>query len=360
MKKKKKKEVTPLDHVATEQADSDFAKDTVASILRSLGQFALPTVSFPVDEFSQKCEQLALEVLIKSGIDEQSGLPRDTRKTHQELRQLVRQQRKSESKEYTAHRESAHIIVADLVTKLRKSLVKKDGHDKEIVNLLSEMEKVVKSGDLRSIHAIATRTATRIRDVLASQRQQEETQLQTFTEQLREMRQELEEAKLQAERDPLTELLNRGSFDKALKETVHFCQALGTPITLYMMDLDHFKEINDTHGHQVGDEVLKKVSRELIRCFPRKDDMVARYGGEEFVALCRDVDQRDAPMLGERARQGIENLEIETDDSAFNPTISIGYAVLGQDEHHEDLLRRADEALYEAKNAGRNRVVFSV
>ncbi len=360
LKRKKKQEEEPLDSITADKMVSDLAKDTVASILRSLAQFALPTVSFPVDEFSQKCEQLALEILIRNKIDEQSGKPRAPEKTHREVRQFVRQQRKAESQEYAAHRESANIIVTDLVSKLRKSLVQKEGHDEEIVSLLSEMEKVVETGDLKSIHSIATRTATRIRDVLASQRQQEKTQLESFTEQLREMRQELEEVKLQAERDPLTELFNRGSFDSALKDIVSYCQALGTPITLYMMDLDHFKEINDKYGHPVGDEVLKKVSRELIRCFPRKDDIVARYGGEEFVALCRDVDQRDASMLGERARQGIENLEIETDNSAFNPTISIGYAVLGQDEPHENLLRRADEALYQAKHHGRNRVEFSV
>ena len=334
--------------------DGELAKDTVATILRTLGKHCLSTNSISSEDFSIKCEQLALEVLIKSG-DRTSGKPpRPPRKTYGEIRQLVREQRQAESKEYSAHRENAHIIVANLVSNLRKSLSKNKNNDQEIIALLSEMETVVRTGDVDTLRRIARKTSKRIRQVLSSQRKQEQQRLESVTNQLRKMREDLATARSQAERDPLTELLNRGVFDSTLQESAFYCEALGTPLTLYMVDIDHFKQINDDHGHQAGDQVLKSVSRELVRCFPRKDDIVARYGGEEFVALCKDVDGKDALMLAERARQAIEHLQIKTDECFLNVTVSIGVATLLTEEEAEDLLRRADEALYDAKHSGRN------
>lgn len=339
--------------------DGELAKDTVATMLRTLGKNCLSTKSMSSDDFAEKCEQLALEVLIKSGKKGNKNKARHPRKTHGEIRQLVREQRQAESKEYSTHRDNAHIIVANLVSDLRKSLTENQGYDDEIISLLSQMETVVKTGDADALKRITRRTSKRIREVIGDQRNQEKKRLDSVTNQLRKMREELSLVRSQAERDPLTELLNRGVFDSSLAETAFYCQALGTPLTLYMLDIDNFKQINDLHGHPAGDRVLKSVSRELIRCFPRKDDLVARYGGEEFSALCKDVEGKDAMMLGERARQAIQNLQVDTDECFLNVTISIGYAVLHPEEPAEDFLKRADEALYEAKRTGRNRVVPS-
>ncbi len=339
-------------------AELDAAKDTLAAALRTLGEFALPTIAFPLDEFAKKCEQLALGILIKTDVaGDGATATADPLHVFREVRQLIRQQRKSEAKEYSAHRESAHIIVADLVTNLRNALMEREEHDAEIVDLLGEMEHVVTEGDLDSIRRVASKTAERIRDVIDTQQGQDQERLKKLAVQLHTMREELHEAQSQMNRDPLTELLNRGIFDKALENTVQFCNASGTALTLYMMDIDHFKDVNDTYGHPTGDEVLRRVSREMVKSFPRKDDVVARYGGEEFAALCRTVSQADAMKLGERARTAVEKLEIETDGSLLRLTISIGYAVLLPNESEDQLLKRADEALYEAKRSGRNKVV---
>ncbi len=357
---KKKKTSVSASIASDYQPDMDMAKDTLASVIRILAEFALPTLEVPSDEFSKKCEQLALEILIKAQTGEGGGSARNSQNAYKEVRQLVRQQRKAESSEYSAHRESAHIIVSGLVSNLRKSLVKKGGHDQEIISLLSEMEQVVDKGDLATIRRVTAKTSQRINEVIASERSQEKVQLATIAKQLQVMREELQEAQTQAQRDPLTELLNRRTFDESLKETVELCHALGSELTLYMMDLDFFKKINDVHGHPTGDDVLKKVSRQLVKSFPRKSDMVARYGGEEFAALCQDVGGDNADMLGNRARNAIEQLEIKAEDALVPTTISIGYAVLRVNEDPTDFLRRADEALYEAKETGRNRVEASV
>ncbi len=336
---------------------ADLAKDTLASILRTLGEYALPTLQVPADEFAKKCDLLARAVLIKSGIDETTGKPFREDRVHADVKQTVRNQRRAEASEYTRHRESAHIIVSDLVATLKRSLALRDGHDKEITGLLSEMESVVEKGDLLAIKRVSSQTANHIRNIIATQRERDQEQLSTLSDQLRSMREELAEAQAQMQRDPLTELLNRGAFDEAFEKTVALSHASALDLTLFMMDLDHFKKVNDSYGHPAGDAVLKAVSKQLIRCFPRKDDLVVRFGGEEFAVLCPSTGPKEAPMLGERLRQTVERLEVELGDTFYHPTASVGFAVLHPKESARSLLKRADEALYKAKKTGRNRVV---
>jgi diguanylate cyclase (GGDEF)-like protein len=158
------------------------------------------------------------------------------------------------------------------------------------------------------------------------------------------------------QRDPLTELLNRGAFDDALERTVSLSHASAAELTLFMLDLDHFKTVNDRFGHQAGDQVLKTVSKQLIRCFPRRDDIVVRYGGEEFAVLCRNTGMEEAPMLAERVRSAVERMEIDLEEHVHRQTISVGVAVLENRESAARFLKRADDALYQAKRSGRNRV----
>ena len=339
-----------------ESPSNDTAKDTVAALLRTLAEYALPTTAFPADEFQERCEALAAAVLVRNALDESSGRPISEEKVHAEVRHTVRDQRRAESSEYSKHRESAHIIVSDLVTTLKRSLEQREGYDQEIVNLLGEMEKVVAEGDLNAIRRAATKTADHIRNVIAVQRERDKEQLEQLSSQLRGMREELADAQAQMQRDPLTELLNRGAFEDAFEKTVALSQASATDLTLFMVDLDHFKKVNDVYGHQAGDTVLKTVSKQLIRCFPRKDDMVVRFGGEEFAVLCRNTGVEEAPMLGERLRASIAGLEIDLEDLTYQPTASVGFAVLKGRESSKAFLKRADDALYAAKRSGRNRV----
>jgi diguanylate cyclase len=336
--------------------DDDLARDAVAAILRTLGELALPTAAVPKEQFVKRCEALAKSVLIQNDLDEQTGEPVRRDRVYAEVLHGIREQRRAESSEYATHRESAHIIVSDLVTGLKRSLEKRQGHDRETVSLLAEMEQVVDQGDLASIKRVCGKTAKHIRHVITIQREQDRAELASLSDQLRSMRAELKTAKDQMQRDPLTELLNRGAFDDTFDKMVEIAHTSASDLTLFMLDLDRFKTVNDTLGHQAGDEVLKAVSKQLIRCFPRKDDLVVRYGGEEFAVLCRHTGIEDAYFLGERVRKAVEKLEIDLDDLYHHQTISVGYAVLNPNESPEKFLKRADAALYTAKKNGRNQV----
>jgi diguanylate cyclase (GGDEF)-like protein len=122
-----------------------------------------------------------------------------------------------------------------------------------------------------------------------------------------------------------------------------------------MVDIDHFKNVNDHWGHGMGDRLLKAVARTLAAGV-RADDMVARVGGEEFAVLLPDADVPTAATVAERVRAAVAALQVDGDDGALSCTVSIGHAALAPGLSWEGLVKAADDALYRAKNAGRNRV----
>lgn len=158
-----------------------------------------------------------------------------------------------------------------------------------------------------------------------------------------------------AKTDPLTGAFNRIGIEGALKIGLAERRRAGRPLSIVMLDVDHFKPINDTYGHAVGDRVLTGLSL-LVQESIRSTDLFARWGGEEFALVCQDTDLRDAAAIAEKLR-----LKIALHDfgNEIKVTASFGVATLGVRESLEQMFERADQALYQAKEQGRNRVVVS-
>jgi len=159
-------------------------------------------------------------------------------------------------------------------------------------------------------------------------------------------------------RDPLTKIFNKKHLMTQLCTEVSFARRHNSPLSLVMFDLDHFKRVNDTHGHLVGDVVLTKLA-ERVSSLLRSEDVFARYGGEEFVIILRGIAVADAGILAERIRASVEAGPFDCDSVQVNSTVSVGVAEFHSG--HEDplaLVEAADSALYAAKNAGRNRVLL--
>ncbi len=156
--------------------------------------------------------------------------------------------------------------------------------------------------------------------------------------------------------DGLTQVYNRRYFEEALEREISRCHRYGRDLSLVMMDIDHFKQINDMYGHLAGDFVLKHVAS-TIKTKIRREDIFARYGGEEFGLLLPEVDAKGATAMAEKARKLIERQTFEFDKQIIPVTISLGVATLSAGlRDAADLVRQADAKLYEAKGAGRNRV----
>lgn len=160
-----------------------------------------------------------------------------------------------------------------------------------------------------------------------------------------------------ATRDSLTNCYNRRQFFGLSTREIAKTSRSNSPLALMMIDIDHFKRINDLFGHAAGDEALKKLA---LRCGKtcRSSDVIGRMGGEEFALCCPDTDQDGAIALAERLRVACETMVIESGNIAFSITISIGVVSISPGEHLDDALKRADLLLYQAKNRGRNRVIY--
>ncbi|MHC8373142.1 GGDEF domain-containing protein [Pseudomonas sp. MDT1-85] len=159
-------------------------------------------------------------------------------------------------------------------------------------------------------------------------------------------------------RDPLTDTGNRIAMDQTLQREMEMSRRHSQPLSLLMLDIDHFKHINDTYGHSAGDEVLKAVAASIKNQL-RNVDMVFRFGGEEFLILLSNTSREAAAMVGERLRFAAQAQDYVAEGKMIELTVSIGCSTLLPGESAESLLRRADSALYVAKREGRNRLAMA-
>jgi diguanylate cyclase (GGDEF)-like protein len=160
--------------------------------------------------------------------------------------------------------------------------------------------------------------------------------------------------------DGLTGIPNRRYFDEQLNKERGRALREKKPLSVLMMDIDHFKSYNDNYGHGAGDECLQRVARTLIESLPRPTDLIARYGGEEFVALLPGTDAKGAGEVAERLRKAVVDLGVKHEHSSTAGVVTLSLGTNTLDEPFEaqetsSLLKKADEALYAAKESGRNR-----
>jgi two-component system, cell cycle response regulator len=195
----------------------------------------------------------------------------------------------------------------------------------------------------------------RVRSMLRIKKLQDE--LDRKNRQLEEVNQQL---RLLSITDGLTGLYNHRHVHELLQEEHERCKRNGDPLAVAMLDLDRFKQLNDTHGHQTGDVVLADTAR-ILRENAREVDMIGRYGGEEFIVILPEATEAAAVRFAERVREAVERHVFRSGDKEIQMTVSGGVASASAPDllQPDELIRRADMALYEAKNGGRNRVVPS-
>ncbi|MEL7967995.1 GGDEF domain-containing protein [Vreelandella neptunia] len=166
-----------------------------------------------------------------------------------------------------------------------------------------------------------------------------------------------EQLRIVAERDALTNLNNRGHFIKLAKDLLQHSQSHKAPFSLFMIDVDHFKHINDTWGHSHGDWVLTKIAKVCAESL-RPTDVIGRFGGEEFVVALPDTSSGDAQLVAERLKKKVAELSLTEEMGKLRPSVTVGVAATDSEKADlESLIKRADEMLYVGKRGGRNQVV---
>ncbi len=179
-------------------------------------------------------------------------------------------------------------------------------------------------------------------------------ELEALIGQLKEEKEKLEEI---AYKDPLTGLNNRRLFLEEVNRILNLARRHGEPLTIALLDVDNFKRINDEYGHDIGDLVLKKLA-EIIEKNVRSTDIAARYGGEEFIIALPRTDENGALLVAERIRQDFKRSKVKVNSLEIGTTVSIGIASYKEGDDIETIIKKADEALYQAKRTGKDKVVI--
>jgi diguanylate cyclase len=211
--------------------------------------------------------------------------------------------------------------------------------------------------DVKNIDEIRSIVSSLIKETAETIKSNEKTKekLQNTVKELEEARKSLHEVQAEARTDSLTGLNNRLAFDEKIKEEMERFNRYKIPCSIAMIDIDHFKSLNDTYGHIVGDRALVHVSKELAKNL-RKIDFVARYGGEEFAVILPSTAIKDAIIVIEKIRQEIFDTDFLVKDKSVEITVSGGVKEFGEGDTISHVTEKADEALYLAKNSGRNQV----
>ena len=252
----------------------------------------------------------------------------------------------------SAHIEAAVDRILDHVDQVGRSA---DGYRKAISGFSDQLHEDSSAEDVHQIVAGITDETRRMEE----RTRELEQKLQESSEEVAELKANLEEVQNEAMTDMLTGIANRRRFDQALQDQAADAVEEETPMSLLLLDIDHFKKFNDNFGHLMGDQVLKLIARSLTQSVKGRD-LPARFGGEEFAIVLPETPLEAACVLANQIRMLIARRNIvkkSTGEILCKMSVSIGVGQYRPGEPLDDLIRRADGALYAAKDAGRNRVI---
>jgi diguanylate cyclase len=228
-----------------------------------------------------------------------------------------------------------------------------DTHTTELASVGRTVEDLSTAGGFEAVQ----KTLLKQISVALDSNRRMENDLVCTRYQLEEQAQELDRTRKEARTDALSGVPNRKGFDERLQYALSSYKRTHESFALILADVDHFKWINDTHGHNAGDQVVTILGETLARCI-RPNDFVARYGGDEFAILLTSIDEAAAVRVADRIRSTIEqtNFDVCRDGSRLAVAFSMGIAISEEYDTPESLLERADKALYMCKQSGRNQV----
>jgi diguanylate cyclase len=338
----------------------DEAIDTLGCFIWTFGQ-----ESFPVDnnaepdDFAEQCNELALHVKIgtpvpAAGIDQSA----DGTRAWPAVRRFFVDRRKQEREFVSKRLGDYRGIVNELVSGLRE-LGNSDQCTEDTIRAgLGSIETAVDTGTLPAIKLALSKAIEDVSEALAKQKEDYEQRIAELNERMSSLRDDLVSTQEEMKRDALTEVYNRGAFDSAIQHSVNMRFVAGQAGTLVLIDVDHFKQINDEFGHASGDAVLKAIATCLERSFIRRSDLVSRFGGDEFAVILNDTNNESSAPIIERFRSHLGSVAIADAPPGRRVTCSIGYTDIGTDDDVATLLNRADKALYRAKRDGRSCVRY--
>lgn len=343
-----------------------LAGDYVAQIIRVLNQFFANLEN----EAAIKSKVENMRLRLEQGISVDTLIP-----TLDSVRDLVMEAYLAANQAFATYLKNVNQELAEIYALLGGAV--KNTRDEraasrklqaDVMREMSDLEMTADSAtDINQLKNTVKSQLGNIRQVIDHYQQTEQAQqflaeqLQTLGAKIKTMEVEaeknrtiLETHRQKALQDPLTELPNREAYNERAPVEVQRWQRYGRPLTIAIFDIDHFKNINDTYGHQAGDRVIKVIGRSIAKRL-REVDFFCRYGGEEFVALMPETDSQTALAVLEKVRSAIAGASFNYKEQAMSITLSVGLTEFKINDNLESAFERADQALYSAKSSGRNR-----
>ena len=325
----------------------------VRALLVFIKDFSLDLKEIESEEFKRKIDDLT-EKLISE--EKTKKLQSVFEKNKKNIITYIKEQ-----KDYLKDREDEFKEIIDLLTKAM-AVVDHDNqvYNEKIYQQSEKLEKITRLDDIKKIKNKLIIEIENIRKTVQEKELHDSEKLEKLSKKVNSLNVELEKAKEESVKDGLTGVYNRKAFDRYISKLVERNTVTKAPFSLLLLDIDDFKKINDSFGHQTGDRVLLATARKCKE-FIRSDDFLARYGGEEFVVVLPGASLRNASKKGRLICKEIAKaryaLEESKEDTIISITLSIGASFHQKGDTVETVIERADRALYAAKQAGKNRVM---
>ena len=330
-----------------------FFSLSTRTLLQVISEFTLELREIDSDDFKNELSEMA-ESLATLG--QVAKLQRIFERGKKRLLAFARRQ-----KEYLLAREKEFKDIIDILT---KAFVTLDGdnadYNREILRRSEKMEQITLLDDIKKIKQALINEIGQLRETVHLKEGRDGTRLESLARQVDILNSELRKVQRESERDGLTGAHNRRAFDRRIAGLVQQNTVTKAAFSLLLLDLDDFKKINDTFGHQTGDRVLVAVVNKCRR-FIRSEDILARYGGEEFAIILPGASLKNARKKARQICEAVAGTRYAVEDDpqqrSLGVTVSVGVSAFRKSDSVKAVIERADEALYAAKRGGKNRVV---
>ncbi len=339
-----------------ESEDYEKALESLGRILRCLGRHSFDLEERSEAEIEKEFERWAMHVLVGMAIhgNEEESDEGGIRRDWGELTKFVNRHRQQEKNYVNRNLQDVRNVLWEFTNTVGRAIVEDQESDQQVDQYLVQLRTATEGGSFAEVKQALLSVVQGINFVIDERKRRQQERVQLLGEKLRAVEKELGSARKEMELDPLTRLYNRGALDLQLERTVSISFFSETPACVFMVDIDHFKMINDSHGHPAGDAVIQQLADRLVSTFPRKSDFVARYGGEEFCVLLPGANLELCQRLGDRLLEAVRREPFRYQELTIPATVSVGLAELRQGDTVLTWLERADRALYQAKEGGRN------
>jgi diguanylate cyclase len=340
--------------------DGEAALETVAALLRAFGRYAFDVDGTDAATVRRLCEAWAAHLLVGAPPPNRApSEPSPGRRDWASVRQFMLEHRQREYHYVPRALDDLRQAVWAFVEGLQRVVGQGQVADRHALEQIRRLREAVQGRSTEEIKRDVLAAVTALTEAVERRQQEQRAELAALGARLSRLGHELQEARRESVIDPLTQVYNRRAFDHYLHRVTCLRELFEQPAVLLLIDADHFKSINDTYGHPVGDLVLRHLADCLVRTFLRRNDFVARYGGEEFAVILPDTPLSVAVPLAERLLAHVRQLAIPHEQWTVRLTVSIGAAEVLPGEAAEAWLARTDRALYLAKQQGRDRVAVA-